>query len=793
MVPIRDVSSESKKSVPTLRSPDLSQSSREALRSFTMAIQRNLFDADPTPWEDAADDDCIIAEVVFNRPLPSPYSYLVPDDLRSFVQPGQRVKAPLGRGSRLAVGYCVSVGSPGKPLNRRLKSIDSVLDREPLVSSMMLELTRWISESYLCGWGQVLESVIPAGVKKKAGTRVILRFELDPSVRLDEFKLPRKQQAVVNALAEQNRPMAVDELCDAADCGTGPVQALRTKGIIRGLRKRSLEYEVVAETVEKQQDLKLNTDQSRALKAILSVLRAQQHRTILLHGVTGSGKTEVYIQSIREVVSYGRQAIVLVPEISLTPQTIRRFRTRFDSVAVLHSHLSDSERHWHWQQIASGAVQVVVGARSAVFAPVPHPGLIVIDEEHETSFKQDSVPRYHAREVARKRAQLEKIPLILGSATPTLESWLRVHRAEDSLICMPRRVAGLPLPHVSIVDVRTDPRINQGLSIGRVLRSGIQTALRDNGQVILFLNLRGFSPTVWCRTCGDGVKCPECDITLTWHRDRGIILCHYCDYESPPPRQCPHCGEPGVRYLGTGTQKLEQEVKTLFREYKVMRMDSDSMRKPGSHDEALEAFRSGEIDILLGTQMIAKGLDFPNVTLVGVIDADTMLHQPDVRSTERTFQLIAQVSGRTGRSERGGRVLVQTSNPTEPAIIHASNHDYESFAKLELRNRRELEYVPFRRLARVILRGEIELDVRAAAETFAERLREEAKNAELPIETVGPAPAPIAKLRRHFRYHLYLWAPESEQIRTLWNLFTSRRQQLSGVEFAIDVDPLNLR
>ncbi|MCH7990688.1 MAG: primosomal protein N', partial [Planctomycetes bacterium] len=616
------------------------------------------------PWEAAADADRLSAQVVFNRPLEDTYHYLVPDEFREEIGPGQRLKVPFGRGNRLTVGYCVGVGPP-PPTGRKLKSIESVIDSEPLLSPKMLELTRWIAERYLCGWGQVLESVIPAGVRNRAVTRQINYFQPAPHVlaHRSELNLPAKQSAALDALCSAEKPLRVEEITTAADCGTGPIKALREKGLIQTIRQRVSGDVPGFDSVTREDDLILNDDQQQALETILSTLQSGEHRTILLHGVTGSGKTEVYIQAIREVVSYGRQAIVLVPEISLTPQTIRRFRSRFDSVAVLHSHLSDAERHWQWQQIAKSGVQVIVGARSAIFAPAPHLGLIVIDEEHETSFKQETTPRYHTRDVARERARIENIPLVLGSATPTLESWQRAIEKKDILVSLPKRVAGLPMPPVVIVDIRNDPYCSQGAGIGRALMTAMRSALEDGGQVILFLNLRGFSPTLWCRRCGEAVKCPNCDISLTWHRDREIALCHSCDYHRKLPRKCPECDHPGIRYLGIGTQKLEQEVKAAFREFKVLRMDSDSMRKRGSHDRALESFRKGEVQILLGTQMIAKGLDFPNVTLVGVINADTMLHQPDLRATERTFQLISQVAGRTGRSHRGGPVVVQASSP----------------------------------------------------------------------------------------------------------------------------------
>lgn len=752
------------------------------------------------PWEVAADSDRLIADIVFNRPLTTVFQYLVPNALRELIGPGQRVEAPFGRGNRTITGFCVGL-STEVPLGKTLKSLSSVVDRQPLINDRMLELTRWIADRYLCGWGQVLESIVPAGVKSKAGSREVTFFSISPSLvprladrddLLNELKLPSKQRAVFEVLASSREPMRVDELSQAANCGIVPIHALRDKGYIVAHRERLLTAPAMA-SPEAHRDIVMNADQRRAVDAILSVVRSAQHRTVLLHGVTGSGKTEVYIKAIEEIVSYGRQAIVLVPEISLTPQTIRRFHSRFPSVAVLHSHLTDAERHGHWQRIASGSVQVVVGARSAVFAPTPQLGLIVIDEEHETSFKQDSTPRYHAVEVARHRAELEKIPLILGSATPTLESYLRVLRKQDLLISMPKRVEKLPLPPVVIVDTRNDPAIAKGSSIGRAMFTGMQAALKAGGQVILFLNVRGYSPVFWCRQCGAGVKCPDCDVTLTWHKTRAVALCHSCDYSTAPPSACPKCGKPGLLSLGIGTERLESEVRTRFPEYKCLRMDSDTMQQRGSHDVALESFRHGDVKILLGTQMIAKGLDFPNVTLVGVIDADTLLHQPDMRSAERTFQLIAQVAGRTGRSSKGGRVLVQTASPDQPAILKAAAHDYEGFANEELKHRQALKVPPFTHLARVILRGPHEAELRAYSEKCGQLLKTTARELGLEIRILGPAPCLVTRLKANFRYHLQMTSADLSSLQKLWLQAVPEFPSHSEIEFVVDVDPLNLR
>ncbi|MEZ6129039.1 MAG: primosomal protein N' [Planctomycetaceae bacterium] len=760
-----------------------------------MTDQQAFFEFAELPeWEQAAAEDIQVAEVVFNLPLEKPYTYSIPDPLRERLKSGMRVSAPLGRGNRSVIGYCVNIRQAESAV-RRLKPIEEVLDSQPLLDDVMLSLTHWIAERYLCGWGQVLESVIPAGVRRKSGTRLVQSLSLADNA--DELisgsRLPAKQQAVVDALRKAAQPVAATHLCELANCGPGPINSLRKKKIIKAIRIRSEVSGELAELSESVPDLQLNALQRQTLDSILEAMQSGQHRTLLLHGATGSGKTEVYIQAIREVVSYGRQAIVLVPEISLTPQTIRRFRSRFNSVAVLHSHMSDSERHWQWQQIANGDIEVVVGARSAVFAPTPHLGLIVIDEEHEPSFKQDSTPRYHAREVARQRCRQENVPLLLGSATPTLESWLRATRRQDTLLSMPDRVAELPLPPVVIVDTRNDPRISKGSSLSRELFTAIGQALKANGQVILFLNLRGYSPTVWCRSCGTGVKCPDCDITLTWHRDRAEAVCHSCDYSAPAPETCPTCESAAIRYFGTGTQKLEEEVSALFPQASVLRMDSDSMKKPGSHDAALERFRHGEVNILLGTQMIAKGLDFPNVTLVGVVDADSMLNQPDMRAAERTFQLIAQVAGRTGRSARGGRVLVQTTSPDDPAICYAAKHDFLGFAMHELQQRKETGSPPFGSVTRVIFRGLNESQVSETARTVADKLRRAAKERDADARILGAAPAPITRLRGYFRFHLQIAAPDQDRVKALWQHVENRLTLPDGVEMAVDVDPINSR
>ncbi len=770
------------------------------------AHQQSLFDAEPEAWELDAAELRPVATVVLATGPEGPFDYEIPEGLADasrperFVEPGRRVRVPFGRGNRPVVGYCVETGT--KPAGRRrLKAVAGVVDARRLFSPAMLRLTHWMADYYLSSWGQVLEAVAPAAVRRLAGTREVKLLRVDKGVtsRLTELKLRSPQQRkALETLAASDRALTAIELAQKAGCTTAPIQALVKAGLIEAAKTRVPSGSLplagrAGEGGGAEKKLSLNPDQRAALDSILAALESQQPHGLLLHGVTGSGKTEVYLQAIERVASFGRQSIVLVPEISLTPQTVRRFAARFDRVAVLHSHMTDVERHQHWQAIARGEVPVIVGARSAVFAPTPHLGLIVIDEEHETTFKQDSSPRYHARDVAWQRAQAERVPLVLGSATPSLESWQRAATGEFQLLSLPKRVLNLPMPQVMTVDLR-DPgqtRFSRG-AISRPLHQAMTAALRDGGQVILLLNRRGFATHIQCPACGYVLKCEHCDMALTFHRQHNAALCHSCDHEAQPPAACPDCKSPAIRYGGLGTQKLEMEVRTRFPEYASARMDVDSMRQRGSHDTVLSAFQRGEIRILLGTQMIAKGLDFPNVTLVGVVNADTALHLPDFRAAERTFQLIAQVAGRTGRGKQGGRVLVQTLSPDHPAIAAAVRHDFQKFAFHELALRRAGGYPPFSAMVRLVVRGPQEAVARETAAHLGDRVRK-AVAGDASIRVLGPGAAPIARLRGEHRFQLQLQAPESAVLQALVREATQSFDPPDDVRWTADVDPWDMQ
>ncbi|WP_146533162.1 replication restart helicase PriA [Rubripirellula reticaptiva] len=762
------------------------------------SLQGELFETAPPPWELAVQDDVATARVVFSEAPHGPYDYRIPDEMRESLEAGMRVKVPLGRRKKMTTGWCIEC-KLGSSASRSLKDIDQIVDHAPLCDPPLVRLVLWMSHYYQAPAGQVFDALIPSSVRSGAGTRE--RTYYTPNAKLIDDALieglPQKQQIALRFLIAAGRPMTSSQLMVEAACTSAPIKALEKKELLRTETRREMATAAPMRwnlgDGEKEKSHSLTDDQSNALDRIVAAVDSEVGKTLLLHGVTGSGKTEVYIRAIEHLVKFGRSAIVLVPEISLTPQTRGRFERRFKSVAVLHSQMTPAERHFQWQRIRSGDVQVVVGPRSAVFAPLPRLGLIILDEEHDGSFKQDSVPRYHARKVAHARAMLLKIPLVLGTATPSMETWHACTTGHAELVSMPSRVGDRPMPDVQLVDLRVRDDRTSG-AISRPLHRAVEETLKEKGQVILLLNRRGFATTIQCPSCGHVVACPDCDMPLTHHRDGGKAVCHYCDYTIGTPPWCPACRFDGIRYGGLGTQKLEVEVKARFPDANVARMDSDTMKRPGSHQRVLSAFRSGEVNILLGTQMIAKGLDFPNVLLVGVINADGALHFPDFRASERTFQLVTQVAGRTGRGDRGGRVIVQTFTPEHPAIQAASTHDYEQFATGEMVNRRKFNYPPLGSVGRIIIRGAVEDVTEATAEALLNRLEAARDKLGFEVRLLGPAPPPITKLRGKYRFHILLQSVEASQlgetIRRALETFTIPEKD--DVQYVVDIDPMDM-
>ena len=612
-----------------------------------------------------------------------------------------------------------------------------------------------------------------------------------------------KQAGILDVLISEkmtnpNAQMLVSELTRMANASYTTIKSLEEKGLISREQIELVRTPLMGEHFESSQPLELNVDQAQALEEILSAIKSNSQKTFLLHGVTGSGKTEVYMQAVAAVLEQGKGVIVLVPEIALTPQTVSRFAARFGQrITILHSKLSPGEKFDQWRRVKSGDAHTVVGPRSAIFAPTPNVGLIVIDEEHETSYKQNEPnPRYHAREVALKRAELENCVVILGTATPSLESYYKASKGEYHLLSLPKRVEDIAMPPVEIVDMRAELTQKNNRSIfSESLYNAIEDRLSKGQQIILFLNRRGFATYVFCRECGYVEKCENCSISLTYHFDTKMMTCHHCNLERPSPKKCPNCLSEYIRYLGLGTQKVEMEIQKAFPNARIMRMDTDITTRKNSHKNILDAFRKREIDILVGTQMIAKGLDFPNVTLVGVINADTALNFPDFRAGERAFNLLTQVAGRSGRSAIGGDVIIQTYHPEHYSIQTAQKHDYHSFYKKEIALREELIYPPISHAASILLRGEDEENVIQACYLLSNHL-ELLKDANFPeVEILGPAQAPLYKIQNRYRWHFLLKCTDTTQLReiikqSLANVPPSVTR--SDVDVVVDIDPMSV-
>ncbi len=612
-------------------------------------------------------------------------------------------------------------------------------------------------------------------------------------MQLAAGRAPKQAEMLRILLTCSDETLTTTDLSKRADTSPSGLQSLEGKGLIRIESVQIVRNPLSLDPVPSTQPLTLNPDQATALQAIQGAIDSDKRELFLLHGVTGSGKTEVYMQAMASVLGQGKQVIVLVPEISLTPQTVSRFVGRFGArVAVLHSNLSDGERYDQWQQIKGGAADIVVGPRSAIFAPFPNLGLIVIDEEHETSYKQDAAqPFYNARDVAVKRSGLVGCPLILGSATPSLESFYCAQQGKYTLLKLPARVSNIEMPPVEIVDMREELKRGNRTIFSTSLRTAIEERLSKGEQVILFLNRRGFSTHVFCRTCGYVERCDHCSISLTFHFHTKRLGCRHCGYERPTPQVCPECGSVYIRYFGLGTEQVEQEVVKAFPEARVKRMDADSTTRKNAHQQILDVFRSGEIDILVGTQMIAKGLDFPNVTLVGVISADTALNLPDFRAGERSFNLLTQVAGRSGRSEAGGDVIIQTYMPEHYSIQAAQGHDYLRFYREEIGYREALLYPPLSHAATILLRGEVEAEVSQTANHLLDQLEVFKADRFPTVEIRGPVPAPLAKIRNKFRWHFLLRSEAVEELRELIRCAVSETSSAS-IDLIVDIDPISV-
>ena len=842
------------------------------------------------------------ANVAFPLSVDQVFTYGVPPQLDTVLQPGVRVLAPFRRTKQ--EGVVVERLDETDLASDLIKNVSACLDETPMFSPDMLALTKWMADYYVCSWGVALYCAVPAAVRTQKREQVRLLPEFSGSLgkiqkeivalleaegelslnqlvrrmglssqdvrsrvrRLREkgvveitiihkpkattqettvaqLALPdadieaeivqlksgtggakasspqrpvhrhhagdTKRAEILQHLLDEGTPLATTDLIKRVNASASLLRPLERRGIIQITRAQTVRNPLGSESIAPTQPLRLNPAQATAFaeiqKALASYDGTQYPPTFLLHGVTGSGKTEVYMQAMADVLENGKSVIVLVPEISLTPQTASRFVGRFGArVALLHSRLSDGERYDQWHRIQKGDADIVIGPRSAIFAPVQKLGMLIIDEEHSDSYKSDTAPRYHAREVALKRSDLANCPLLLGSATPSLESFHRTRNGGYRILNLPDRVFNRKMPDVHIVDMRNEFKKGNRTIFSTLLRNTIEERLVRREQIILFLNRRGYATYVFCRTCGYVEQCDNCSISLTYHRETRQLVCHHCGSKRPTQQTCPQCSSEAIRFFGAGTEAVEQEIQKSYPKARVKRFDADSTARKNAHQQILAEFEQQKIDILIGTQMVSKGLDFPNVTLVGVIAADTALNLPDFRASEQTFSLLTQVAGRSGRADLEGKVIIQTYMPEHYSIAAAQKHDYLGFYAQEVVARDALRYPPFAHVATLLLRGKDEQAVIEAAhaardqfdiwQTDREYASQDPKVEETSVEILGPAPAPLSKIEGKFRWHLLLRSPYPEKIGQLFKRFTEEPPTLiksKAIEFVIDIDPTN--
>ncbi len=729
--------------------------------------------------------------------------YRVPATLQTQLEVGSLVRIPVR--NRQEMGIVTRLEASGDFPVSRLKYLASVEQPFPVLTPELITMAEWMARYYAADLAAVFELMIPAPVRKGMQPRRRSFFRAAPDSEGDSVEELRRraprQAELLAFLRSQPGRRAVPKATVLKRMGIAAAscRALVEKGLIVEETvdhpREAYSDELAGAEHVTAMDLTLNAEQQEAADAIVKRVEAGGYDAYLLHGVTGSGKTEVYLAALQQALAVGGGAIFLVPEVALTPQTIGRMRARLEQqsgvrAVVWHSHLSEGERYDAWHALATGEARVVVGARSAIFAPIRNLRLIVVDEEHEPAYKQEETPRYHGRDVAVYRATLCRCTCVLGSATPSMESLYNVERDKYRLLRLRCRVDDRALPLMHVVDMKREVLSQKGhVVFSRLLLDKIGERLERREQSILFLNRRGYNTSMLCPDCGHVAVCDHCSITLTFHRADNILRCHLCGFDQVAPQRCPKCRSPKIRWRGSGTQRIEDVAQRIFPKARIVRIDADAMQKKNLFRSILADFRKGLIDILVGTQMIAKGLDFPNVTLVGLVDADLSLHLPDFRALERTFQLLVQVAGRAGRGDRAGEVVVQTFMPHAAPIQHARKQDFEGFIDGEMEQRREYRYPPFRHLIHHIFRGKNPEKVQFFAEQWARLLEKEIPKS---VEIRGPAPAPIEKIKDHYRFQLWYFTPSItpfiDQLADLRRSFPKEKD----LHDVIDVDPVNL-
>lgn len=732
----------------------------------------------------------LYAEIILNSEaleIDRPFTYKIPVELEDRIQKGQIVKVPFGMGNKTSEGFVLSIkGEDEVDISFRVKKIHSIITDEPVIDSDNIKLIDFLREKYLCKYIDAFRLLIPVGIMKgaKNKSKKVIVFKSDD---LSCIKKPEGYMEIINFLKDNSGKYTKSELINNNSISQYKLNSLIEKGLLAVEEETVFRYNSRTYNVDSEKELTLEQ------KKVLHEYNNSNNKLFLLKGVTGSGKTEVYMRMVEEAIKRNKSAIVLVPEISLTPQMIERFKGRFGrDVALFHSKLSDGERFDEWFRVKEGKAKLVVGARSAIFLPVKDLGLIIIDEEHENTYKSDQNPKYQTKEVAEFLSEQKGCKVVLGSATPTIETYYRSLVGELDLLELNSRVDNKDMPPMKIVDMRNELRSGNMSLFSRELFADIQDKLSKGEQIILFLNRRGFSTFVSCRSCGYLFKCEECDISMTYHRN-GLLVCHYCGKSKRTPQKCPKCDSKYVKFFGAGTQRVEEEVKKYFKDVKVLRMDVDTTRSKDAYENIYNTFKEGKADILIGTQMISKGLDFKNVTLVGVLAADMSINLPDYRAAERTFQIITQVAGRAGRGEKQGKVIIQTYNPDHYSLEYAINYDYEGFYEKEFTVRALMKYPPFGKI--LLINGISKKE--DLLKNFMHKISNVIKpvvEKEIDVDILGPIPCLIAKVKENYRWQIVIKgefnSEFAKKIKEL--LYDESKNVYNDIRISMDINPNNL-
>lgn len=743
----------------------------------------------------------MIAEIIINRTakrLNRTFDYKVPIELEELIMIGSTVLVPFGKSSTLEEGYVVGIKE------NTTYEVKEIVKIKHNLTEKQIELAKWMAKRYFCNISDCIKQMLTPGTKSKKAEKnvqdktinvVYLKKDIDEiQFDIEMGKIKSEKQKKILQFLKNNEGATVPEIELFTDGSRSIVKTLEKNGYVEIIEKKIERNPLANKKIEKTENLKLTDEQQSAYNKVALNITTNSYEQFLLYGVTGSGKTEVYLQLIGKALEQDKTAIVLVPEISLTPQMIDRFISRFnkDEIAVLHSKLSIGERYDEWNKIKEGKAKIIIGARSAIFAPTENIGIIIIDEEHDSSYKSEAIPKYDAKEIAKKIAKENNCPLVLGSATPDLVTYYKARQRKINLLELTKRANNSKLPEVEIVDLKMELANGNRSMLSVKLHDKIEQNLKEKRQTILFLNRRGFSTFIMCRECGYTVKCKNCNISMTYHKTENKLKCHYCGYEENVVTICPECHSDKIRYFGTGTQKLEQEINKIFPEASTIRMDIDTVTKKNSHEEILNKFKDENIDILIGTQMVVKGHHFPNVTLVGVIAADSSLNIDDYRANERTFQILTQVAGRAGREQLDGNVVIQTYNPDNFSIICAQKQDYEMFYNTEIALREQLKYPPFCDIILIGFNSLSEKELIDASTKIYNYLKNNLDGQEFNV--LKPMPSPIDKIQNRYRWRIIIKGNMTEAANNVLNTCLRKfyNSNYKNTRVAVDVNPNNM-